>query len=367
MSTRAVIAPEPNLGAVAWRLFARDAAVAGTIALALLMALLLVFDPYGIVRSPQGGRPLLVDQSHRLMAPQIIRSGHYDSAVFGTSTARLLDPRRLDAALGGRFASLAMNAATPWEQRRAMELFLRETPAPARMLLGLDVPLWCAPDATTEAKRLTPRGFPDWLYDRPEARHLLRLVNLSSVEFALRLAAVGAGLARPRLRDDGYDVFVPPDATYDVERARTHISRAAQRMGPIEAVPAGSAVIVPEASFPALSWLDETLTQAASGRARVILALMPVHVSVQPRPVSLEAARESACKARIADIATSRSALVVDFRRASTVTREDANYWDPLHTRVGVADRVVEALRRAVTTGRDDEDGFYRLLASPTR
>jgi len=368
MSNPAGSDPGSNHAAAAWRLFGRDVAGAGGGALALLLALLLAFDPYGIVRSPQGRTPLLVDQSHRLMAPQVIRTGRYDAGVFGTSTIRLLDPKRLDAALGARFASLAMNAATPWEQRRAMDLFLREAPAPTTLLLGVDLPLWCAPDATGEAKRVTPRGFPDWLYDGRDPADLLRLLNLSSVEFALRLAAVRAGLARPRLREDGYDVFVPPDGAYDVVRARAHIARAVTSMRATDAP--GSDVAAPAApdrSFPALAWLEETFTQAAARGARVILTFMPTHVSVQPRVGGPDAARESACKARIAAIASSRSALVVDFRLASTVTREDANYWDPLHYRIGIAQRVVDALRAAATTGRDDEEGFYRLLASPSR
>jgi len=42
-----------------------------------------------------------------------VRSGRYDSAVVGTSTVRLLDPQRLGALFGARFANLGLNAGTP--------------------------------------------------------------------------------------------------------------------------------------------------------------------------------------------------------------------------------------------------------------
>ncbi len=57
----------------------------------------------------------------------------------GTSTARLLDPQELDRAFGGRFANLAMNAATPWEQTQLARLFLTRAPARA-CCFGLDAP-----------------------------------------------------------------------------------------------------------------------------------------------------------------------------------------------------------------------------------
>ena len=73
-----------------------------------------------------------MDLNQRFMYPQIVRSGRFDAAVFGTSTVRLLDPQRLGAAFGGRFANLGMNAGTPWEQMQLADLFLRHVPRPRR-------------------------------------------------------------------------------------------------------------------------------------------------------------------------------------------------------------------------------------------
>jgi len=71
------------------------------------------------------------------------------------------------------------------------------------------------------------------------------------------------------------------------------------------------------------------------------------------------------CKAHIAAIGARRGATVVDFRRPSPVTTEDANYWDPLHYRLGLVERIVAALAAARATGRDAPDGFFRVLAAP--
>ena len=54
-------------------------------------------------RAPRPGAPAapIMDLNQRFMYPQIVRSGRFDAAVFGTSTVRLLDPALLDARFGG--------------------------------------------------------------------------------------------------------------------------------------------------------------------------------------------------------------------------------------------------------------------------
>ena len=69
-----------------------------------------------------------MDLNQRFMYPQIVRSGRHDSAVFGTSTVRLLDPRELDMLFAARFAKkpLDSNAGTPWSGMQLAALFLRQ-------------------------------------------------------------------------------------------------------------------------------------------------------------------------------------------------------------------------------------------------
>jgi len=75
-----------------------------------------------------------------------------------------------------------------------------------------------------------------------------------------------------------------------------------------------------------------------------IFAWMPVHVAAQPQPGSHAAAVENACKARVASIAERHSATLLDWRVPSSLTSEDANYWDPLHYRLPIAYRLADEI-----------------------
>lgn len=351
--------PALTLAPRLWRpfiaLFATTAIAAGV----GLYTFVAVLDPYGLRAGPDRPQTPIMDMNQRFMHPQIVRSGRYDAAAFGTSTVRLLDPRRLSEAFGARFANLGFNAGTPWEQTQIARLFLRHAPGPKFLIFGLDQ-AWCDADADAEHKRLTPRAFPPWLYDEDGIDDYAHLLNLRSVEIAGRVALNRIGLMREQTRGDGYRALTPPEPLYDLARARSHI----WRMPPAQ--PVNPPLRLSEAEeaalrFPALAWLEDLLAGTPSSAA-VILAFMPVHVAVQPIPGSFAAARDFACKNRVAALGARHGATVVDFRRPSGITADDANYWDALHYRQSVAERVVNALLMARTTGRDAPDGFFKVL-----
>ena len=89
---------------------------------------------------------------------------------------------------------------------------------------------------------------------------------------------------------------------------------------------------------------------------------MPVHVAIQAWPGTHAAAVEAECKARIAAIARERGAKVIDWRIASPITTNDANYWDALHYRLPIAQRIGRELIGAALHGEESSDGSYRLL-----
>jgi hypothetical protein len=334
----------------AWSGFTRGFLAGAVLMGAAVIAFVALLDPYGLRAGP--GRPPgpIMDSNQRLSYPQIARGGPFDAAVFGTSTARLLDPHALDDAFGVRFANLAVNAATPDEQTRLAALFLAHRPARA-ILFGLDA-TWCAADPPAR----TANAFPDWLYDDGERWGVLRQVNLRSVATAARAGLADLGWVRPRIRDDGYAVFTPPENRYDLARARAHI-----RAG--SADPAATADET-SAPMPALDRLNDLLGRVPKD-ALTLIAFMPVHAAAQAAPDTPAARREDACKARVAAIGGRSGAVVVDFRRISLLTTRDANYWDALHYRLPVAARIVAGLKAAVATGADDPDGIYRVLAHP--
>ncbi|MFO1148771.1 MAG: hypothetical protein U1E62_10370 [Alsobacter sp.] len=353
--------------AAAWRRFAATLLAATAAGLLLVLAFVTAFDPYGMGPAARRDRPVLMDLNQRYMYPQIVRSGRFDSAVFGTSTVRLLEPARLAGLFGGAFANLAMNSATPWEQVQIADLFLRRSPAPRTLVWGLD-PLWCEPDATTERKRLTFRGFPATFYDENPWNDWPEYLNLKTIEIAWRMMMFRLGLMPERYRNDGYEVFTPPEATYDLARAQGHIWQGNKDRTIVPQVPAAEPSAVERAgwTFPALAWLDATLSRLPRETA-VILAFPPVHVAVQPAPGSAAAAYEAACKEAVASLARRHNALALDFRLASEVTRSDSNYWDPLHYRLPIADRLADALAAGWAGGRAEPADFDRVLAAPRR
>ena len=135
-----------------WRVFAATLCAAAAAVGAVLYGFVLLLDPYGL----RATRPIM-DLNQRFMYPQIVRSRRFDAALFGTSTVRLLDPDRLNAVLGVRFANLGLNAGTPWEQMQLADLFLRQVPEPKALVFGLDRN-WCEADA--DRKRTHIPRFP---------------------------------------------------------------------------------------------------------------------------------------------------------------------------------------------------------------
>lgn len=342
-----------------WQDFLRTFALAaGSVAL-LLYGATVALDPYGLFVSPESQPGPIMDLNQRYMYPQVVRSRRFDSAVFGTSTVRLIDPERLSSLFGGRFANLAMNAATPWEQMQLAALFLRETPRSRTLVFGID-PIWC--EAEADERRLTFRSFPPWLYDDDRWIDWAEQFDLKSLEIAGRVALYRLGLTDARIRFDGYEVFVPPEGTYDAARAEAQIwDGPKRRIEPIVPAEKPSAETRATWSFPALRWLDELLGRVPD-QTQVLVIFPPTHVAAQPTPGSLVDAREAECKGRIATMGERHGATVADFQRPSPVTTNDANYWDRLHYRLPVAERIAKALHEIVRGTSQSPDGFFHVL-----
>ncbi|MFC0283364.1 hypothetical protein ACFFJB_07060 [Camelimonas abortus] len=332
--------------AARWRRFSWSFAGVAAVSAAALFGFTVAMDPYGVFASPQRPPTAIMDINQRYMYPQVARSGRFDSAIFGTSTMRLVDPQRLDAAVGGRFANLAMNAATPWEQMQLAGLFLLNTPRPKALVFGVDRH-WCDADADDEKKKVTFRSFPPWLYDGDRAFDFIHMFDFRSLEIAVRVAANRLGLMKERIRPDGYEVFTPPEDRYDLERARAHIWMKKPDVTPVEPPEPVTAQTRASWRFPAVAWLAELLERTPE-ETRVAVVFPPVHVAAQSRPGTVEAAREAACKQAIAATAFRHGGVVVDFRFPNPVTREDSNYWDSVHYRLPVAARLTDDLIRAL-------------------
>jgi hypothetical protein len=103
-------------------------------------------NPFGNLPVRAFGAHVVMDTNDRFQFPAIVRTGNFDSGVFGTSSSKLLDPAWLERAFGGRFANLAFNDGRAWEEYQLALLFLRTVPRPGTLLFGIDW-VWCAADA----------------------------------------------------------------------------------------------------------------------------------------------------------------------------------------------------------------------------
>ena len=324
-----------------------------------LYLFVLSMNPYGNLPGVVLPRHVMTDDNQRYQYPSVVRSGRYDSLVIGTSTARLLDPRAFEAMLGGRFANVAMNAGTAWEQTQLANLFLRHAAKRHALVVGLDY-VWCAEDADRE--RITFRGFPEWMYDDNPWNDLAYMYNTRAIEIAGRRLAAAVTSRKPRLPPDGYEVFTPPESAYDLAKVRLKLYGSGPHQPPPPQVPPATANDAERHAwrFPALLWLDDILGFGKWDRA--VLVFPPVHLAAQPQPGSLRDLKEAECKALTARIGASWKAPVIDFRIASSITSRDENFWDPLHYRIGIAERVAKGIARALETGRDDPGGDWRIL-----
>ena len=326
---------------------------------AALYLFVLAMNPYGNLPNSVFSSHAMMDDNQRYQYPSVVRSGRYDSLIIGTSTSRLLDPKPFAAVLGGRFANLAMNSGTAWEQTELTRLFLKHQPIPHALVVGIDT-VWCSQNAGVE--RITFRGFPEWMYDDDKWNDFAYMYNSRSVEISGRRLGAALTGRGPRLPPDGWEVFTPPEKDWDLAKVQAKLYGDGQRLLPLPKVPPET-MSAPERSalrFPALDWLDKLI---AEGKwQRVVLLFPPVHLIAQPQPGSRAALIEAECKSRIAAIGAGHKAPVIDFRINSEITMRDTNFWDPLHYRVPIAERVAAGVARALEGARNSPDGDWRIL-----
>jgi len=289
----------------------------------------ILIDPWNVLplapplpRVPNSGNA-------RYSFPALARSPDFDSILLGTSTTRLLQPAQLDPLFHARFANLAMNSATAWEQMQLLRLFIRAHPNPRAILIGLD-----AEYCRDVAPETTSRPFPRWMYSGSSWAAYREMLTPYAVQESANQFAVMIGLHRRRYGLDGYTSFVPDDAAYDPARVDAAFARWPA---------ADSAPAVPDETFrfPAHDLLADGLRNVPPG-TKITMFFPPASLERQAPPGTRDAARWAACKTAITQIAP--AATVIDFMIPSDVTTGRANYWDPLHYRAAVAARIGQVL-----------------------
>lgn len=332
-----------------WRGFFWRVVLAAMSPVAVVFLFVATIDPWdGLPLSPPLPR-LPVTASSRHAFPMLARSPRFDSAVIGTSTARLLRPEVLDRLLGARFVNLSIDAATAYEETRLLDAFVQGHAQPRFVLLGLDHD-WC--DPRPEQRYHPAYAFPEWLYEPTRWAGYARIFNTYAVQEAGSQLWAILGLKPARHGLDGYNDMGVREADYDLARARANIARDGVALTPREAE--GFVFTSHEHLRRALAAMPEA--------TRKVLFFVPYTLAYQGAEGSLTRAYWAACKDRVAEMAEATpNAVVVDFMIPSPITRDESNYYDGMHYRPAVADRLAAALAAAIA-GEEAEDGEYRLL-----
>lgn len=318
---------------------------------ALIYGFILVLDPYMDVpfAPPLPRAPVSTNQ--RFAYPALARLPAYDSAVIGTSTMRLLDPEQLDARLGGRFVNLAMNSATPYEQARLLEVFLRHHPAPRLVVLGNDGS-WCNRDP--EAGNYTFRAFPEWMYDDAPWNDLLYLFNDKALEDAVRMLELLRGVREPKYRLDGYRDFTRDFGRYDAAAVKKRLY--AERRARDASSDTEPSLSRPDWQYPWLPRLH-TLLKSIPATTPVVLVYPPVHRHYLENMASNIAECKGRSAALLADLPNLRA---LDYMQVSALTRVDDNFWDAVHTTAPVA-RLIETDLKALLAGQTPPSGYAQV------
>jgi hypothetical protein len=317
--------------------------------LAFVYLFIILIDPWGMLPLALPWPRVPISTNARFSMPALASARHFDSAVIGSSSSRLLRPEVLDKEFGGHFANLAMNAATAWEQRQMLGLFTRTHPAARTVVIGVDN-VWCE----TAPNRLSGRPFPEWMYDRSHWRGYREMANLYAVQESASQLWVMLGFKKRRYGMDGYTSFVPPESAYDPAR----VAAGFARWGLPPNLPAAPGPHV----LPALPMLADALRDLPTATRKIIF-FTPAYQTFQGAPGSDYAATFADCKAQIADIArTVPGTTMVDFLIPSPMTSDMAHYWDPVHYRVPIADRIMADLAGAVA-GRQSADAKVLVQA----
>jgi hypothetical protein len=318
----------------------------------VIYAFVVLVDPFDTLPlSPPADRTPVATNA-RFSFPGLARSDKFDSAIFGTSTSRLLRPAVLDAEFGARFANLAMNDATIYEQSRLLSVFARAHPMARVVLLGLDVRHCVTGD---DYEKLTPRPFPEWMYGGNPWRGYGEMFNLYAVQEAGQQLGILLGIKRRVYGRDGYTSFVPPDSQYDPARVAMHLHAAGPEIPPGER--SGAATTW---RYPALDHLGSDLALLADSTRKLLFFVPYNHLLLSPSG-SPGALVWNECKRRVARLAArTPNTLAVDFMLPSPITAADHNYWDGLHYRVAIADRLAHDLAAA---DHGEASADYRVLS----
>ncbi len=328
--------------------------------LSIIYITIVMIDPFdNLPVSPELNR-VQVSGSDRFFKPSVARRPNYDSAIIGTSSVMLINPERLGKKLDAKFATLAMPAASAFEQLRLLKLFAKHHSKIRQVFVGVDH-AWCKQDRTEQLLGANiGNRIPDELYDENHWNNWPRLSGTMIKYTKRQWKALHDDMQEPAGHDGFFD-FTREYPPYDLRHVQ---SKLYKNQNPL---PKPGSVIFPEISedkrrtwiFPDLMDLQRSLSSLPTETKKVLI-FVPFHWYEQSRSFSTF----EECKKRVIEWdGQVENLYVIDFMRNSDITLEDNNYWDPIHFVRKIAENIESVVAETLKGNRiSGKDYNYLLL-----
>jgi hypothetical protein len=299
----------------------------------LLLALLIVIDPFATGRFLPARDAVPAATAPRMANAARIRNGGFDAAIIGNSTIQLLSPERLAALTGQRFVQLSIPGTGPVEQRVVTERLLMERGASLRTLvIGLDAN-WCSDNSGF--RPLNP--FPFWLYAESRIDYVKGLFRFDSVE-ALPRRLLGLASRSEAFRPDGF---------WNYELIREGYQRFSG-----EALKGADVTHPPTYRKAATRELNAIIDRLPAG-VRMIALHPPVYLSAEGAAARPGFVALGHCKAELAAVLRRvAGSVVVDALIPDATTARRENFYDQNHYKGSVAVELERKIADVMLSGR---------------
>lgn len=173
------------------------------VSLALIVALVVIVDPFEIYHRAAFYNPPYESETQMYSGAGVAKSYTYDSIIVGSSMTENCRPSVYDAALGGRFVKLSMNAGQSLDHAKMMEIAFR-THDVRRVVYGMD--FFSFSLYYTNQKAPTP----DYLYDDNLFNDVKYWFNKSVLITHIPKALAHAGTPDENMTRDSMYAWEPP-------------------------------------------------------------------------------------------------------------------------------------------------------------
>jgi hypothetical protein len=299
----------------------------------LILSLMVAVDPYDSGRFGWLGIEGVTDKIEVTADASRARDPHFDSAIFGDSTAQILNPAGLSQATGVGFVQLVAPGAHPFGHLAILDFFLRHHPRVGALVIDIDEP-WCTRDPAPPPRN----SFPFWLYKGSPLEYASRLFSWSAIDRLVQRIAIGLG-KRQRMNPDGYwsyEEVWPPGERQPVITPREQSPPFTGKVSDV---------------FPIQALLADALRRLPAD-VPIVLLVPPTFYTIVPPPGSLAAVEHEACTTAFKRIVAGRPhSNLIDYRVDNALTRDPANFADLIHYRAKIARKMEEGIVASIRFG----------------